>query len=305
MLCTAIRNWKTETLVMRSILPTGSWKFIVAGLALSAATSTQAFAGPAGITLTWNPSAVAVTGDGSYSFNNINTADYGNITLGATSTVGGVTSTAFTEAGLLALNTFTLNGANANTTNYNRSGANGYIEFVQFSGAGSILGTTLNPGLGTVSAGQIDSLTFTVYAAAANGTPTFGVDAAGNATLTGVSPWVTLATGSLAGQGTTTLANTVGIGLSAGANFFASFIPDATAQADGFFVSPIAFANINLLSSTTNTGSVLTPINGGQELIINGGGGNATFAAIPEPASIFALGIGLLGLGFVGRRQAS
>ena len=281
----------------------------ILGLALSAASFAPAFAAP--VSLTWNPSAaLATTPDGSFTFNNITTADYGAVTLGAFNG----TTTSFTETGILNRAAFTNNASLTSGVNLGRAGPAGYVEYVTFTATGTLAGNVMsfNVPPATTFGGLINTVDYKLFIVQSGGTaPSFGANSAG---ATGPTPIVgapiDLAHGSLiGGPGTVTLSNSSN-GLSAGANFTASFITDTSGAASNFFVNPaagIGYLGINLFSSSTNTGSVLSVDPTGKILIIGGGingggGGNVTFSA-PEPTSLALLGVGLSGLGFLARAK--
>jgi PEP-CTERM motif-containing protein len=260
-----------------------------AAATILAAASFAAQAQP--IDFTWDPSKAVAGADGPFTANNITVEDFAAVTL--TNVVTG----AFTENGLVNMSSFLHSGTPVALPGLDTGKE---VLWVDFTATGTQTpGATFPPAVGSAILGKFTSLNYTFFAG--TGVPTFKADASGGH-LTGVSNIVALATGSLI-AGTTVLVNSALFGLSAIANTVATFVPNP-AEA-GFFVSPPATLSLQLFSSFTNTGSVLsTP--SPDTLVIDGGGGNATLqqaAVVPEPATLLLLGGGLVLLGLGGMRR--
>lgn len=228
-------------------------------LALAAAWGTPA---SAQVSFEWNPAGVGVTTDGPFTADRMTTADYVgiNITGPDGSNPGNFL---FNETGMVNAAAFTDLGSAAFTPGLGQTLLhNGYVIYATFTATGSIAASNFNLGVGQSGGGVFDTFSYDLWAAQSSGpSPNFSANANGSgATLTGTDAPVLLADGSMVGVGTATLSNSSN-GLSAGANILATFNEDATAQADNFFLAPPSNIALNLFSSTTNTGSVLTLAN--------------------------------------------
>jgi hypothetical protein len=240
--------------------------------------------GAMAVPFTWDPSAVVPGADGAFTATNGTVADYATVNVSP----GG----AFTESGLINFAQFTNNGTSLALPGLNQN----YALYVDFNATGTQNSGSVLPGTNGTITGTFSSLTYSLIAAA--GKPTFSASTGGPA-VAGVSNGVTVATGSLI-SGTSAITDTDLAGLSAAANVLTTFTPTNSS----FFLAPTSTLGLQFFTSVNNTGSVLAA--SGSELVINGGGGNATLqqTAVPEPASMAVLGAGLLGLGMVRRRKA-
>jgi len=266
-------------------------KYLAAPFAALLLTGASLSNAAAPIDVTWNPSAVpGLSTAGAFTFDNVILNSYAAIDI----TGGG---TAFSEQGFIDLAGFTNNNVFTQipTAGYPGS-ATPYTLYISFTAAG-----TQSPGL--PSTGIFTSMNYSLLAAP--GATVFAdSNADGIFEATGAVPF-TLATGSLNGPGSTSLAGTPGNLLPA-ANVLATFVPNAAFA--GFFVNPTFSQILDLSAAFTNTGSVITqiPLGGTNfRLSLNGGGGNATFAitAVPEPDTYGMLLAGLGLFAFIARRR--
>jgi len=255
-----------------------------AALLLTGASVAQAALTP--IDVTWNPSGAGISTAGSFTFD--------NVVLNSYITIDTVSGTSFNEQGYLRMSVFTNNNVPVAIPTTGTPGGTPYSLYVQFNASG-----TQTPGI--PSTGNFTSLTYTLFGA--SGVTNFlDTNNDGIFEVVGAAP-VTLATGTLASPGTTSLSQDPGTGLLLpSAQLLATFQPNPAFA--GFFVNPSVFTTLDVAAAFTSTGTVITQF--GNRLRVDGGGGNATFAlaAVPEPDTYGMLLAGLGLFGFIARRKS-
>ncbi len=260
---------------------------LLGGVVLSLCAS-AASAAPIPVTL--SPGSAGLNG-GNFTATKLNLLDYARVDLGTTT--GGTTQ--FKETGFLLVNNVQLG---SNTPFALPITGSGYELYIQFSATGSQNAPTFN-GASTGTYSTLDATLFGV-----NGPAVFGLtnqDASGNATGTS-QPFITasgapvaLATGSLINGTTTFTLNPLG----AGSNLTETFNP-----IPGFVVSPSNLA-LDLSGAFNNNSQIITVANGGSTFLLNGGGGDASFVAVPEPATLGLIAVGMAALGATRRRRSA
>ena len=237
-----------------------------------------AYAAP--IPVTFAPS-VAVAGAANFTADKLNLIDFSRVDL---------TGTTFNESGFLQVNNASLNNNTFDPVG-NRTTYSLYLAY-------SATGTQTTPNFNGSSTGTISSLNYTLYEAA--GSTSFGINGSNNAFATNSGTATALATGSLI-NGTTSFSATP---LGAGANVTATFQQTLA----GFILSP-ANATLTLAAAFNNDSNIINVFNNGMSFTLNGGGGDITFTstpnAVPEPASMTILGLGLIAVGAYRRRRSA
>lgn len=256
---------------MREKSVMSTWKAVAVAAVVGAFMAAPAMAAP--IQFTWNPNgSTPPLGGSQFTANNMIVSDFSTIHFQP----GG----AFTEQGILPVSNFQNGGSFVTAPGLNSA----YGLYFAFNATG-----TINNG-----SGSFNTLTYTLM-----GDPGY-TNGALSATPSGVSfangnaGDVTLASGSLLSSAVTI--NAQGI---PGASSTETFV-QAPGQS-GFFVAPTSIA-LNLSNAFTNDANVISGSLASGTLLINGGGGNATFQ-VPEPASFAVLGAGLLGLAMARRKR--
>lgn len=280
-------------------------KFALGGAAAIALAMSVGAAQAAPVNFTWNPAGASVPLNGGTisNANNYNIADFSSISVDSS-------TGAFTEVGTLNVLNFLNSGQTVVSTGLGTS----YSLFLRFRAAGTQGAiTTAN---GTSSNGTFSSLSYQLLGSP-NGSPPLAFSVSNGAvTTTGSGAELVLGFGNLVpGTGFVTLTKTAN-GYSPTANVNLTFNeclasgqgndPTAlcTANQGGFFVSPASGLSLQI-GNFSATDSVTTVTAGPTTTYINlnGGSGNLTFAAVPEPASMAVFGVGMLALAGFARRR--
>jgi len=262
---------------------------------LLAATAYGAWAAP--ITFTFNPSGSSPSLNASAGPFTADRAVVGNFSsIDILSNNPGVNN--FTEQGFLPVTAFTLGGTSVGTP-VNQAG--GYGLYISFTATGSQNGP-LPTMIGQTTTGSFSSLTYSLIGVP--GQPAnFVINPNGTVSVVNNPGAFVLATGSLVNPGGNSLTLTAA-GLLPAAQVAANFNPNPSQS--GFFVNPSASMQLLLDAAFTNTSSVISTqalAGGGTRVTINGGGGNTTLSAIPEPSTYAMLLAGLGVMGFMMRRR--
>jgi hypothetical protein len=263
----------------------------IATVAISALLGATIYTSQADAALvTLNPSGAnpPLSGNTSFQTDNATIANNAVVTFDAAGN--------FTETGFFRVTAWNVGG----------SGVAGTGITTAYNVYGTFTATGFQGGLG----GVVTSLTFTLFGdpGANNSFPVAGT------VIGGTGDDITLGSGSLLAPGVSIIIppfnNPTGLTLNAST----SFIIDPS-QGNGvgeFFEAPVPFnislqiaANVTDLasSSTCPPGDIDDPVTSCQ-IVINGGGGNISFLAVAEPATLGLLGMGLLGLGATVRRRS-
>ena len=263
-------------------------KYLAAPFAALLLTGASLANAAAPIDVTWNPSATPISTAAPFTFDNILINTYAAIDI----TGGG---TAFSEQGFAELTVFSNNGLPTSIPTASFPGGTAYTLYISFTATGTQTA-------GIPSTGSFTSLNYQLLGAP--GVTTFAdSNNDGLFEVTG-APTITLATGSLASPGSVSLTGTFPDALLPAASVLASFVPNPAFA--GFFVNPNATQILDLSAAFTNTGSVISffPLGGTNfRLSLNGGGGNATLSAVPEPDTYGMLLAGLGLFAFIARRR--
>lgn len=264
----------TRSLTSEFYLPLPGPRSLVAPFAAVALLAASASKVQAAEIFTWTPQAVGLNG-AAFTADAVAFADYDRIVQAP----GGNT---FTKAGYLSVTGFSLAGQPVTAAGLNSPDGTGWGAYVLATGIGT---ATLTP-LGTPGA-RYDQLSYQIVGF--NGLATYGFDADSNVVVGGTTrDLVTLVTGSLISGEIAFVPSPTGLTIEG----LASTTLDSVAP--GFSTGQLGILNLSIVHPPGDY-SFISPTTTRVDAT---SGTNGTFlaaVAVPEPASAFLLGAGLLG----------